>query len=597
MKEQKLKDWLSGKQVKVCIVLILTFLSLLAMAYVSQLRNVYRSFGRGIEPVFMAVFVAWLLFYYTKLQDKRKKIVSIFGGLLLSLTHVFGMYLHYKNDLFIGPGQVLLLFILVLGIGILTVPLFALMLSGLQKATQWWESNKAVPAETKRFLFLKYWVGIFVCWIPIFLCYWPVNFVYDAQFQLREVLSNDYKIHHPLLHTYLMGITYKLGGKLGSVSLGISFYTIIQMLILSAAFAYTLKFLYDRKVPKAARVGGFIFYAIFPINPLFSITATKDVMFAAFFLVYFIMLIRTCFLQEELTWKNLVPMVLIGILMVLFRKNAIYAMLAAIPFLLWIRKGLKNKAIILIACLLIAGLSEGVDAMTIKALHAHADSSLRESMSVPLQQVTRVVSYRGEELDKELYDELANYWIPEDMLGYNPYLSDPVKNTVNTELLGSNLMNFFKLWAKIGLQFPGEYIESILTNTLGYWYLGDTDYAFAEGDSIALYHTLIGMGEEIVKHNYCPIVGMVYDPLFLYLNYREVPILGILFRSSSYVWLLLVYLFWVIYRKEYPKMNLAMILFAYLGTCLLGPWVAIRYIYCLIVCVPLVITLAFYKKE
>lgn len=591
---EEVKEWKNRKFLTYLLIGILTFLNLLAINYVSESRGLADGFGRGIVPVLVAVVEIVLLLYYFRLKDRRLKVIASVGGIVLALSHVYGNYLHYVNDLFESPSQVILLLLVAAGVSLLTVPLFALLIQTIEKCTLLWQSRVQKDTKPVKFLFIKYWLGIFACWVPVFLCYWPVNFIYDAQYQLREAIANVYRNHHPILHTLLMGETYKMGARLwDSVSVGISFYTLIQMLILSAALAYALRYIYLQGVPKGFRVIAFLVSAFFPMNSLFAITATKDVLFAAFFLVFQVLLLEICYHQQKITWKKAVWLVLTGALMIMFRRNAVYAALILPLFLVCVIRGKKRKLTLVI---LLAGtilLANQVNDRILSAVNVLDDDTVKESMSVPLQQLARVAAYRRDELDEAYYQEMLLYWRNGFETSYNPYLSDPIKNDVNEDLLKSNRLNFYKLWAKVGLKFPGEYIESFLTNTMGYWYMGDTAHFMATGDGLAVYHTMIGMGEEIDKHNYFPPVGWLFNPLFLYGKYRTTPILGFLFRSSTYFWLLVVYAMVMIYRKKYRKIAALALVYLYFATCFMGPWVAIRYIYCVVVCWPLFMLLCF----
>lgn len=48
---------------------------------------------------------------------------------------------------------------------------------------------------------------------------------------------------------------------------------------------------------------------------------------------------------------------------------------------------------------------------------------------------------------------------------YRYYLSDPVKKGMNMELVEDEPVEFLKLWARLGKQFPSEYLEAPLYNT------------------------------------------------------------------------------------------------------------------------------------
>lgn len=570
---------------------IVLYLNLLALCHVDHAKGLGDDAAETIAPIFYAIGTGMMLTRFMRVRDRRRKIVAVVGGVLLAFSYVYGTYLHYINDLFMDAGQVLFLLLVVAGVSITTVPLFSLLFEGMEKAGAWYADHRMSETEQKisKKVFLKYWLGILGCYIPVFLAYWPVNFVYDAKYQLREVINNDYRIHHPLLHTWLMGATYNWGGEVfGSVSVGISFYTIIQMVICSMAFAYVLWYLYKQRVPKVLRVAGFLFFAVFPMNSILAISATKDVLFAAFYAVFFVTLLRIADNQESMTKGIMFLLVVSGVLMLLFRKNAVYALIVAIPFLVGVTLKKKRKIMLtaaLVATIVLAHLSnEGL----IQALQASGDDGLREASSIFVQSMARVADYRGEELAPELYEEMLLYWEDGFEEVYNPYISDPIKNAIDGNLLEANFINFLKLWVKIGLQFPGEYVESFLTNNIAYWYMGDLAHAMAAGDDISLYHMLIGTGEEIVKKNYCPPASMLLDSLFVYGKYRETPILACLFRPSTYLWLFLAFILYAIYKREYRSIMVYSLSVLYVGTCLFGPWGVLRYIYAIVVTVPLI---------
>ncbi len=578
----------SHRHAKAAAVGISTFLCLSAIAYVSEIRGLSDGFGRGIAPVLLAGPVAYLLVWFWRLSDGRLRAVSCVGGALLSLSYVCGTCLHYQNDLFQNPKQEIAWILASAGVCLLTVPLFAFLLAGIGRLSDWWTNHQCSPPEKKetvRRCFFRYWIGIFVCYVPVFLAQWPVNFVYDAKDQLLEVICHGYQNHHPILHTLLMGIPYLIGSRLGSASVGISVYTLFQMMILSLAFARLLCYLAREGAPRAFRLTVFWVCALFPMNSVFSITATKDVLFAAFFLMFFLQVLQACRFEDLLTFRRLFALVGTGVLMILFRRNAIYAVVAAIPFLLAAIKGKKQKITLLAALMGAILLASAGNRALIRLVQAKDEEGVREALSVPTQQLGRVAAYRRDDLDAldpALYSEIVGYFTPGFESQYNPYLSDPMKGAVHV----SDWPSFIKLWGRVGLHFPGEYVESVLTNTLGYWYMGDTAYAGAAGDGISIYHRLIGVGEEIVKRDFCPPVNWVLDPLFYRLHYDKVPILGFLFRSSTYFWMMVVFALYMIYRRRYRELFLTAVPVFYFLSCFLGPWVALRYIYCDAVCWP-----------
>ena len=529
-------------------------------------------------------------------EDKRLHVLSFIGGLCLSAAIVYGTYAHFVNDIFVDAGTVFLQFGLILGIAVATAPLTEELFLFFDRIQSWYEqkmgAGKASDSGNVKnpgIYILIFILLLFLSWIPMFLANWPGNFIYDAKYQISENLTHSYSTHHPLLHTLLMGWAYKLGQTLGNVSAGYRFYTILQMLVLSSAFAYLLVYLYRKNAPRCIRVGVLLWFALFPMHPLFAITSTKDVLFAAFFLYLMMYLVRLLFDKEKFCWHSYVGLIASGMLSMLFRNNGVYAIVVGAVLIAVLAKRWKERLLIVgLVAVMFCGYQVG-NRILIASTHAGSSDTYRESMCLPLQCLARVACYHRDEMKEEDYQEICLYLREEDISSYNPYNADLVKNNANETALRSNTVNFFKLWAKVGLQFPGEYLESILTNTLGYWYpLDRGDYVVM---GIPLYHTLIGTEEEIVKHSYCSPAEKIYNYFFFEGNYRQTPLLGYLFRAELYVWLLIYFILWAIYKKQITLGKIAVIPFLYLGTCFLGPTVAVRYVYCLIVLAPLFVYL------
>lgn len=584
------------------LIIVLSYLCTLSLARVISLNGegaVYfggKYFGYNLSSVLLFAVTVWLLHRFFLLKDMRLRIMSSIGGILLGMAVVYGGYAHYANDIFRSVSEGILQLFLIMGISACTTPVCAELLQLPGRVQAWYAGKQQVQPAGRFYAFIdsRRWVYFLLTWgilmlsyIPIFLSQWPGNFVFDAKYQLREVCNNSYSTHHPLLHTLLMGKAYQFGVRIGNVSAGYQLYTLLQMLILSSAFAFLLFYFYKKGVPRCVRVGVLLWFALFPMHPAFAISATKDVLCAAFFLYYAVFLFRLIADREKFAWYSYAGMILAGVLLGLLRNNAIYAVAVSGIIVLLYLKTLKSKSKILITLAAILLLHSLCNRGLIAYTHAYSPDTQREMMCVPLQCMARVASYRRAELDPALYEEVCMYIQEGDIPGYNPYLADSVKNNANEHLLRSNKLNFFKLWAKIGLQFPDEYLESIITNTMGYWYpLNQGMYVSAD---IAIYHTLIETEHEILKHDYFPLVTGYYNYLLYHLNYRSLPILGYLFRNVPYVWLLVLALLWSIYQKRYSMLIWGMLPLMYLGTCFLGPMAALRYIYCLIVCTPLLL--------
>lgn len=573
--------------------------AVLAMTAVRDLAKLYNqadyvgigNFAYNIYSLIIGAVNGWLVWRLLNRSDKRLHVTGAIIGTVLASLMVFGGFIYKFNDIFIDTKGALLVTDIIF-LMCLTIPASEEVLLLLDKL-----SLKVSPQANANFKvnFFVVWAIIFVAYVPYFLSQWPGNFVYDASYQLNNVNSGYLSTHHPLLHTLLMGWPYKLGISWGNPALGFQIYTLVQMASLSAAFAYAVWYLARQSFSKAIVIGIAAWFALFPMNALFAITATKDVFFAAAFIAFIIYLLRGFKDNENFKWPSYIALVLMGTLSALFRNNAKYALAVGMIFIFFFIKGKKKKielALTLLGILVLSfGINKGLERMT----NALTDDNYKESLSMPLQCMARVASYKGDELSKDLYDEICLYIPEEALVYYSPFNADPIKGGANETLLKTNTLNFVKLWAKIGLKFPGEYTESILSNTYGYWKLGEKMQGIETGLMIS--HLLIGNGPEIEKKDLCPIVTKLINPLFFEGKWNETPVISVLMRSDTYVWILLFTCMYAIYKKKKGSAVALFVPVMYIGTCLLGPLASLRYIYGVVAILPVVMLTCLNKTE
>jgi len=607
IKVKDIKEWVMAneKGIRYIAAVVGAFLFSLSFSFLLNLgvadTDVHRKmyFGYNIFSVLTVGAAAYFINRFLLLKNKRLKIFGFIIGLLLSTSFVYGAYLHFLNNLFYSLQTTLFQIVLILGINLLLTPLATELLALLDRFSDWSIKKTDCRIYTHKQnirYFLIMWLVIFIAYVPMFLSWWPGNFIWDAKYQLLGTVRNSHTNHHPLLHTWLMETAYKIGLSWGNASSGFQLYTLLQMLILSSSFAYCLFYFRKKGMPKIFRTIVLLWFAVFPVHGMFAITATKDVLFAAFFLYTVIFACRLFFDKEQFKWYTYVAFISVSVLSALFRNNAIYAI---VPFLLIAILFVKkwwNKGIILILTTVIYVLTSLSQSFLMTAMDAREAQPYRESLSVPLQCMARVACYRPNELDDALYEEMCLYISEARIPYYDPYNSDSIKNDANEELLKNNLFNFLKLWVKVGIQFPDEYVESFLTNTFGYWYLFPM-YYWADGMRLSLYHTLIGEGEEIIKENYGGRFNDLYFYLFCEGTDKEVPVLGYSSRIAPYTWILLLSMFWFGYKKKWKQSMILLLPLLYFGTCLLGPIVALRYVYAVVVCVPVYFYVIANSKE
>lgn len=444
------------------------------------------------------------------------------------------------------------------------------------------------------FVFAFYMTVILICWLPVFLAYYPSVFAYDAEGQLYQVMADDYSTHHPLIHTLFLGAFFKLGERLpGSYSSGMALHSIVQMFFMAMILAYGLAVLYRERTSWVLRILLLLFYALFPVHSILAVSTTKDVLFSGLVLLYTIKSDQWHNGKAEKTKGADVRFVLLSVLMLLFRNNAVYAWLLCQPFLLCFagKKGrLGRYAVIAAATLLLFGLGS----LGLKTAVSARSGSPREMLSVPLQQMARTRVMHEEEISEKMRERLDAY-LPSEWVfaAYNPYLADPVKNRA---VIHDDPAGLIKTWAQLGVQFPLTYMDAFLDNSIGYWYLGDKSHSTIYGVGmesgfgyLSTDNRTMPAGYEIVEHSYMPRLRLFMERLISENEYQKVPVLPVIFAPAFYWWLLCLYIAFFLYRKEYGMLVPALFLAAYYLTLLLSPTVLIRYMYPFVISSPMLL--------
>lgn len=576
----------------------------------------------------------WLIKGFLGQQERRLRVHSLAWGAFVSTAYVLGCRLKRDGTVLSDVRHMLGLLIQIAFVAIPAAACVAIALRGrkvllpknirqrIQRLYGRGSGGGDVQEDMrKQYRPWRMWsscaVVIFLCWLPVFLAYYPSVFAYDAEGQLYQVIAHDYSTHHPLLHTLFLGAFFQLGGEwLHSFSAGMAVHSVVQMALMAAAFGYTLSYLYCRGVPVYLRVALMLFYALFPTNSILALSTTKDVLFAAFVLLY------TLALYEYVTgWerraggcggsaedaaagqkagsrfgrKSGILYVAWAVLLMLFRNNAVYAMILSIPIVCLMLRGKQStKAGAWKRYLLLTGIALSVFAVcsvTVKTAVGAENGSPREMLSVPLQQMARTRVVAEDTLSDEMRRELDRYlpseWV---MAAYDPHLADPVKNRA---VIHDDPVGLMKTWIKLGLQHPQIYIDAFLDNSIGYWYVQDRSHAQVYGIGtesgfgyLSTDNRTMPAGCEIVEHSYLPLLRAGMERIVSDNVYQNLPVIRLIFAPAFYWWLLCLYAAAVVYRRRYDLLIPAVFLLCYYMTLLLSPTVLIRYMYPFVVTVP-----------
>lgn len=437
------------------------------------------------------------------------------------------------------------------------------------------------------------WAVIFLCWLPAYLASWPGIFVIDNVFQMKWFLEGNISAHHPILHTYLLGGILSFGKSLlGTYEAGMCIFSVLQMLFLSAVFAYMMKKLEDH-MSRRFRIICVLMFAIIPYNPVSAFTTTKDTVYAGFFLLvvlheYLLICEPEVFFSSK---KRMAEFVALVFLMCAFRNTGIYIFVFSLPaFVIVCRKYWKKVLAVALSCIVLWGLYTGP---VYNLLDVQKGSSA-EILSVPIQQLARVMTIAPEELTEGEKQMIAEY-MP-DYSRYVPRVSDPVKDSFNADLVEQEPMEFVKLWIRVGLKCPIVYLEAFLSTNVGFWnpfmqypdkgtYLPYIPYFGADLGQVGVSWE----GQVFIERNsLVPGLSVLYEKMTETGDYNRIPGMRFVYSIAVAFWLIVAGIVYCIRKKRYKMALPFFTLIGLWGTLMLSPVVVFRYGYPLIISLPVV---------
>jgi len=455
-------------------------------------------------------------------------------------------------------------------------------------------SRNAAPLSGRTRILV--FAGLLLCWLPWFLYNYPGVMTPDSISQFSQATGIiPYSSHHSLIHTLLFQLFYRIGfGLTHSVNAGIACYILFQMLTLSAVETCCLNLLAGQGVQKWLLTVYFLFWGLIPYNAIYAVTMWKDVLFSAFLLLYAIVLYELAALTEwnlKKHWRLLLLFFVSGWLTCMLRSNGLYVFLFMLPFVLMVfSRHIKAMTVLQLSILLLALLVKGPVFDHFQVAKPH----FTESLSIPLQQVARVVTEDRSltEEQKDLINQVVDVSLIPDY--YDPVISDPVKALViynNADYLADHKSEFFRLWAGLGLTYPRDYIEAFIDQTKGYWYPAPAGMRTNEGISpneagLSWPHLLRGQLPVKISE-----ILLKMPDLF--------PVYGLLWSIGAFTW---AALFLAAFLFLYGERKYLLFYLPFLGTILtllLATPVAsdLRYAYPLFLGMPFMISIPVVKRK
>lgn len=470
------------------------------MIYRKYIDNKRSIIDKLKKVLLITAYIVWVLLFEKQNEVKSAHSVYILFGLTGFVCNIFNVvykdkinYIFENNKNLLYIKILKLLFGLICLIGNYEVFQNMIALYGILAAVfvyffaghiaveiavrlSYIQKNYSFFSEKRQINIAAYSVAAFlimtVWYLAVFFSsVFPGDVCGDSITQIGQIIRGDYSNHHPFYHTMLIKIFYDIGMKAfnGNINKSIALFNIFQIILMSAVFAYSILTLLQMKINKWLVSICCLFYVIMPFHIKSSFNMWKDTVFSIGILLFIISLWRVIKnIGREVINEIILAISCVGFC--ILRSNGLIAFIITILFFVLIY-GVKNRKVLYI---FVGSLMVGLllKYPVLKILDVEQPDFI-ESLSIPAQQIARVVRDFGDLTDDER--ALLQNIVEVDSIGeeYHAEISDYIKNLVrrynNQEFLSEHKSDYFKLWINLGMRHPYTYIKAWADQTDGYW--------------------------------------------------------------------------------------------------------------------------------
>jgi hypothetical protein len=366
--------------------------------------------------------------------------------------------------------------------------------------------------------------------------------------------------------------------------------------MMAATFAYVTMFLAKIKVKNWIVLSAFIFFALCPVNAIFSFTTTKDITATLALLLFAIFLIKLMFNPQKFfhSIPEIAGLIGFGVLSCLLRNNMIYAMILFLPIIVFVM-GRRHVKFVLIYFGLMVALVWAITGPFYSALGIIPGRS-KEALSVPMQQIANAVVNNDDKITVEERAQIGKYIDSENIKSiYNPRFSDPIKDTFQEQEFDKNSIGFFNIWGELFEKYPGDYIDAFLSLNLPYWYI-DAPFPdrFAQREYI---ETSTPHLPDIVRPKIFAPWHDFIDSIAEFRSVINTPLLSNLFSMSLPIWILYFSAVILMFKKKSRLISVFTPAALLWVTYMAGPVSNMRYVFPLFVLYPVLLALVFLRNE
>lgn len=456
--------------IRKAIIFGILLLSTISALQLSDYSIAQINFGAGCLFTF---FLLNYLFYLKRKNQEYTKAAAVFA-LTGTVSLVCGSILRDMDQS--GLGRNVQIIDIVFGVGIFII-LYIMVHNLLVLFEGIRIKEKLVYCISKKGYVLLV-IFFVITWLPYYLTFFPGIIGKDP---LESIMMGSQGMpwtnHHPILYTAFIKLFLFLFQNSLGINVALGMMTFVQQCILAIVFSYAISFMWKRGITEEVLIGTILFVALNPVIAVFSVYATKDVLFSASILLLILNLYR---LQEQnAIQQKIAPEYWTGLFcnaffVIFLRNNGSFIIIGVCIYLLlqyrkyW--KQISSVLAILFLCIIVQ------KQVLFPVMHVE-EGSFAESLSIPLQQVGQAVVDGPRVTDEE--KTYLNQLISMERMAevYAAGYTDPIKfdEAFDDEFLNAHKSEFLKVWfGMLGDNF-GSFVKAYLLQTAGYWDISQTE--------------------------------------------------------------------------------------------------------------------------
>ncbi|WP_191560040.1 DUF6020 family protein [Metabacillus idriensis] len=509
-------------------------LGVLFLFFYYPIRNI--NVGLTIIICALLAFCIWKMVQYMYLWFELtliKKIISICFLSLFSILILLsskGEQIHLQdNHLFIVILSFFGAFISVFTI-CTAITLSFLRIHGVKGEKQLSKSKIMIYALPSILVWITYWIAFF-----------PAGMTPDSLAQWDQAHTGQLDNWHPVVYTLLIMFLTQIWDNPAIVSL-------FQIVIIAGIIGYTCYRLEKFNFPKWSTWTLAVFFAISPVNSIYSITIWKDVLYSAFLLLFIVLVFNI--VKTKGLWikskSHFFFFIITSLSLIFFRHNGFPVFIVTMILILVFYWNVKKQVIIGLTSVAIIYLLVTGPVFNILGVKP---SDPNEALSIPTQQLATIIIEDGN--ISESQEEYLNEIFPIELWKerFNPYNTNPIKfswGEYNREVIFDDTKKYFSTWLELCIQNPKLALKGFFTHTSLVWQIhqpkepGYTDTFVTNvyyGNKQGLENTIINEKITLAANKYLTVTKEMFG--------------SIIWRPANYAFMILLLTFIGYLRNDF----------------------------------------------